>query len=78
MLQSLMKTLYLDSKSIVAHFTRSIFMKELRLYGGQEILYEKVKIFMTHHLFNQTVKKLDGLIKDLYKKQTSYRINHNI
>ena len=32
-----------DSTSIVAHFTRSI-MKELRLYGGQEILYEKVKI----------------------------------
>ena len=47
-----------DATSIVAHFSRSI-MKELRLYGGQEILYEKVKIFMTHHLFNQTVDLSD-------------------
>ena len=46
-----------DATSIVAHFTRSI-MKN-RLYGGQEILYEKVKIFMTHHLFNQTVDLSD-------------------
>jgi len=48
-----------DSTSIVGHFTRSV-MKELRLYGGQEILYEKIKDFMVNYLFGKSVD-LDDL-----------------
>ena len=36
--------LMINSSSIVSFFTKSI-MSEMRLFGGQEILYEKVKFY---------------------------------
>ena len=34
-------------------------MKDLRLHGSQDILYEKVKDFITNHLFGKTVDLSD-------------------
>lgn len=47
-----------DASAICGHFTRSI-MKDLRLHGSQDILYEKVKDFITNHLFGKTVDLSD-------------------
>ncbi|MBF88043.1 MAG: hypothetical protein CMG75_00005, partial [Candidatus Marinimicrobia bacterium] len=54
-----------DPTSIIGHFTRSI-MKELRLFGGQEVLYEKVKDFITNYLFGKSVDLNDlNIIRNL-------------
>jgi type III restriction enzyme len=39
-----------DYRSVVGFFTRQL-LKELRLVGGYDVLYPKVKIFMREHLF---------------------------
>jgi type III restriction enzyme len=39
-----------DYRSVVAFFARQL-LKELRLVGGYDVLYGKVKTFMTDHLF---------------------------
>ena len=46
--------LMISSSSIVTFFTKSI-MSEMRLFGGHEILYEKVKLFMKEILFEKKV-----------------------
>jgi len=50
--------LVINSTSIITFFTRSI-MRELRLYGGQDILYGKIKEFMKNRLFDATVNLED-------------------
>ena len=47
--------LIINSSSIISFFTKSI-MSEMRLFGGQDILYSKVKYFMQEILF---VEKVD-------------------
>lgn len=39
-----------DYRSVVAYFARQL-LKELRLVGGYELLYPKVKTFLREHLF---------------------------
>jgi type III restriction enzyme len=48
-----------DHRSVVGFFTQAI-MKDLRLVGGYDVLYGKVKDFMQNHLFDRTVD-LDSL-----------------
>ena len=43
-----------DYRSVVAYFARTI-MKELRLVGGYDVLYGKIKEFIQDALFNQSV-----------------------
>lgn len=50
--------LVINGTSIVAFFTNSI-MTELRLYGGKDILYGKVKQFIRDLLFGKTVNLED-------------------
>lgn len=50
--------LVINATSIVSFFTNSI-MTELRLYGGKDILYGKVKQFLRDILFGQTVNLED-------------------
>jgi len=40
--------------SVIGYFTQ-VIMKELRLVGGYDILYEKIKVFINIHLFDQKV-----------------------
>ena len=44
----------INATSIISFFTKTI-MTELRLYGGQDILYEKIKKFLQEKLFNEKV-----------------------
>ena len=46
--------LEINSSSIINFFTKSI-MTEMRLYGGQEILYGKLKYFLKDKLFGEQV-----------------------
>ena len=46
--------LHINSTLIIEFFTRAV-MTELRLYGGQDILYGKLKQFLTNKLFGKTV-----------------------
>ena len=50
--------LHINATSIITFFTKSI-MTELRLYGGQDILYGKIKEFLKDKLFGQTVNLED-------------------
>ncbi len=43
-----------DYRSALGYFAQTI-MKELRLVSGYEVLYPKVKKFVQHHLFGETV-----------------------
>ncbi len=43
-----------DYRSVVAYFARTV-MKELRLVGGYDLLYGKIKEFIQYALFNQYV-----------------------
>jgi type III restriction enzyme len=47
-----------DYHSVIGYFTQ-IIMRELRLVGGYDILYAKVKEFIKNHLFDQTVNLED-------------------
>lgn len=49
-----------DFRSVVAFFARQL-LKELRLVGGYELLYPKVKVFIRDHLFDQAVD-LESLV----------------
>lgn len=48
-----------DHRSVLGFFTQGI-MKDLRLVGGYDVLYAKVKDFIQSHLFDQVVN-LDSL-----------------
>jgi len=50
--------LEINSSSIINFFTKSI-MTEMRLYGGQEILYGKLKYFLKDKLFGEQVNLED-------------------
>jgi len=50
-----------DYRSVVAFFSRQI-LKDLRLVGGYEQLYPKVKIFLRDHLFDAAVDLEDPVI----------------
>jgi type III restriction enzyme len=41
-----------DYRSVVAFFARQL-LKDLRLVGGYDLLYPKVKVFIRDHLFDQ-------------------------
>jgi type III restriction enzyme len=43
-----------DYRSVIGYFTQ-IIMKDLRLVSGYDILYGKVKEFITEHLYNKTI-----------------------
>lgn len=43
-----------DYHSVIGYFTQ-IIMKELRLVGGYDVLYEKVKEFVRNHLFEDQI-----------------------
>ncbi len=47
-----------DYRSVVAYFTRQL-LKELRLAGGYELLYPKVKTFLREHLFESAPVELE-------------------
>src|ERR1022692_1458154 len=47
-----------DYRSVVAFFARQL-LKDLRLVGGYEILYLKVKTFMREHLFSPSPVNLE-------------------
>jgi type III restriction enzyme len=47
-----------DYRSVVAFFARQL-LKDLRLVGGYEILYPKVKTFMREHLFSPSPVNLE-------------------
>ena len=44
-----------DYRSVIGYFTHAI-MKDLRLVSGYDVLYGKVKDFVTSHLFTRTVE----------------------
>ena len=48
-----------DYRSVIGYFTQTI-MKELRLVGGYDVLYGKVKEFVRDYLFGQTVDLESG------------------
>ena len=52
-------SLHINATSIITFFTKSI-MTELRLYGGQDILYGKLKQFLGDMLFGKTVDLEDS------------------
>ena len=47
-----------DYRSVVAFFTRQL-LKDLRLVGGYDVLYGKVKTFMREHLFTPSPVNLE-------------------
>ena len=55
---SMRDDLHINATSIITFFTKSI-MTELRLYGGQDILYGKIKEFLRDKLFGETVNLED-------------------
>lgn len=44
-----------DYRSVIGYFTQ-VIMKDLRLISGYDVLYGKVKDFVSSHLFNKTVE----------------------
>jgi type III restriction enzyme len=50
-----------DYRSVVGFFTRQL-LKELRLVGGYDLLYPKVRTFIRDHLFTATVDLDDPVI----------------
>ena len=54
-----------DYRNALGYFAQTL-MKELRLVGGYDVLYAKVKEFVQHHLFGETVALDDPItIKNL-------------
>ena len=47
-----------DYRSVIAFFARQL-LKELRLVGGYDLLYPKVKAFVTEHLFETSPVELE-------------------
>jgi type III restriction enzyme len=53
-------------QSVIGYFTQ-VIMKELRLVGGYDILYGKVKEFVTAHLFEKEVNLEDlNILRNLF------------
>lgn len=50
-----------DYRSVVAFFARQL-LKDLRLVGGYDLLYPKVKIFIQNHLFDVAVDLEDPVV----------------
>lgn len=50
-----------DYRSVVAFYARQL-LKELRLVGGYDLLYPKVKTFITEHLFANAVDLEDAVV----------------
>ena len=50
-----------DYRSVVGFFARQL-LKELRLVGGYDVLYPKVKTFLAEHLFASPVKLDDPVV----------------
>lgn len=50
-----------DYRSVVAFFARQL-LKELRLVGGYDVLYPKVKTFLAEHLFTTPAKLDDPVV----------------
>lgn len=48
-----------DYRSVIGYFSQ-VIMKDLRLVSGYDVLYGKVKEFITNHLFNSTIE-IDNL-----------------
>ena len=46
-------------------------MTELRLYGGQDILYERIKKFLQEKLFNQKVDLENQKQVDIFFRKTN-------
>lgn len=66
--------LHINSTSIITFFTKSI-MTELRLYGGQDVLYGKLKHFMRDKLFGETVNLDDpNVARNLSESNVRYAI----
>jgi type III restriction enzyme len=66
--------LHIDSTSVISFFTKSL-MTELRLYGGQDTLYAKLKYFLSEKLFGQNVDLRDGnVIRNLQETNVRYTI----
>ncbi len=66
--------LNINATSIITFFTKSI-MTELRLYGGQDILYGKVKQFLTNKLFGCNVNLEDtNVARNLSESNVRYVI----
>jgi len=67
-------SLHINATSIITFFTKSI-MTELRLYGGQDILYGKLKQFLRDKLFGQTVNLEDSNVaRNLSETDVRYLI----
>jgi type III restriction enzyme len=68
----------INATSIISFFTKTI-MTELRLYGGQDILYGKIKIFLQEKLFN---KKVDlenpNIARNLSETNVRYTIRETL
>ena len=61
-------------QSVIGYFSQ-IIRKELRLVGGHDILYEKVKEFVTNYLFNQQVDLNDlNILRNLSELEATKTI----
>lgn len=63
-----------DSNSFIRYMTKSIF-KDLRLFGGNDILYGKVKRFIQDYLFGESVNLED---KNILRNLARPYVNHEI
>ncbi len=63
-----------DYRSVIGYFTQ-VIMKDLRLFSGYDVLYGKVKEFITQHLFT-TIVDIDNLntIRNLSELEASKTI----
>lgn len=60
-----------DYRSVIGYFTRLI-MRELRLVSGYDILYEKVRDFIQHQLFEKTISLEDlNILRNLSEIEAS-------
>jgi type III restriction enzyme len=66
--------IHINATSIIIFFTKSI-MSELRLYGGQDVLYGKIKSFLTYKLFDEEVNIEDpNVARNLSETNVRYTI----
>ena len=63
-----------DSNTFIRYMTKSIF-KDLRLFGGNDILYGKVKKFIQDYLFGKSVNLED---KNILRNLARPYVNHEI
>ena len=64
----------IDYQSVIGYFTR-VIMKELRLVGGYDVLYPKVKEFIKKHLFQHEVELEDlNMLRNLSELEATKTI----